>query len=197
VQGVEHGLVAGIGVHGGHEAALDADGVVEHLGDRRQAIGGARRIGDHLVAGFELIVVDAIDHGHVGIARRGRDQHFARARFEMLRRRLALGEDAGALERHVDTELAPGQLGRVALGGHLDRPAADIDAVAAHRYVVGITAVDRVVAQQVRIGLDRAQVVDADHLYVVAPGLRRGAQNQPADTAEPVDGNPNRQANLP
>src|SRR5580698_1187712 len=44
VQGVEGRLVAGIGVDRGHEAGFDADGIIEHLGDRREAIGGARTI---------------------------------------------------------------------------------------------------------------------------------------------------------
>src|SRR6266705_2553519 len=38
---VERRLVVGIGVHGGHEALLDADRVIEHLGDRREAVGRA------------------------------------------------------------------------------------------------------------------------------------------------------------
>ena len=74
----------------------------------------------------------------------------------MLRCIGALGEDTRAFEHHVDAELAPGQLGRIALGGHFDRPASDIDAVAVHRDVLGVAAVDGIVAQQVRISLDRA-----------------------------------------
>src|SRR3984957_8109717 len=41
VQRVERRLIAGVGVDGRHEPMLDADRVVEHLGDRRQAIGRA------------------------------------------------------------------------------------------------------------------------------------------------------------
>ena len=52
VHGVERRLVAGVGVDGGHEALLDADRVVQHLGDRRQAVGRARGVGDdHVVPG--------------------------------------------------------------------------------------------------------------------------------------------------
>ena len=42
-------LVVGIGMHGGHQAADDADRIVQHLGQRRQAVGGARGVGDHRV----------------------------------------------------------------------------------------------------------------------------------------------------
>src|SRR5512135_2852273 len=41
VQGIERRLVAGVSVDRRHEALVDADGVVEYLRDRRQAIGCA------------------------------------------------------------------------------------------------------------------------------------------------------------
>ena len=48
----------------------------------------------------------------------------------------------------------------------------------------------RVVAQQVRVGLDRAEIVDGHDLDVLAAGLGDGAQDVAADAAEPVDGDP-------
>src|ERR1700716_4186405 len=42
VHGVERRLVACVGVDRGHESMLDADRVVQHLDDRRQAVGRAR-----------------------------------------------------------------------------------------------------------------------------------------------------------
>ena len=48
----------------------------------------------------------------------------------------------------------------------------------------------RVVAQQVRVGFDRAEVVDGDDFDVLAVGLDDGAQDIAADAAETVDGNP-------
>ena len=44
-----------------------------------------------------------------------------------------------------------------------------------------------VVAQQMRVGLDRAEVVDADDLDVLAARLDDGAQDIAADAAEAVD----------
>jgi hypothetical protein len=75
VHGVERRLVAGIGVDRGHEAGVDADGVVQHLGDRRQAVGGAGGVGDDLVILGQLVVVDAVDDREVGAVGRRRDQH--------------------------------------------------------------------------------------------------------------------------
>ncbi len=46
---VEQVLVVGVGVHRGHQAPLDAEGVVEHLDHRHEAVGRARRVGDDRV----------------------------------------------------------------------------------------------------------------------------------------------------
>src|SRR5258708_11733132 len=42
-----------------------------------------------------------------------------------------------------------------------------------------------------RVGLDRAQIVDRDHLDIVDAPLVERAEHQAADAAEPVDANPN------
>ena len=46
--------------------------------------------------------------------------------------------------------------------------------------------------QQMRVGLDRAQIVDADDLDLAMLVLVRRPQDQPADAAEAVDRNPYR-----
>ena len=154
------------------------------------------RVRDDLVRGLQLVVVDAHHHGHVGAVGRSRDDDPPGAGFEVLRRRLALGEDAGAFERHIDAELAPRQFRRVALGGDADLAAADIHPVVAGRDLAGKAAVHAVVAQEVRVGLDRAEIVDADHLDLGVLVLVSGAQHQAADAAETVDRNPYRHGSL-
>jgi hypothetical protein len=47
-----------------------------------------------------------------------------------------------------------------------------------------------------RIGLDRGEIVDGDHLDVIAIGLDHGTQYVAADAAESVDGYANRHAFL-
>ena len=74
--------------------------------------------------------------------------------------------------------------------GDLDRAVADADGVALDRHLAGEAAVHGVEAQQVRVGLDRAEIVDGDDLDVLAAGLDDGAQHVAADAAEPVDGDP-------
>ena len=50
-------------------------------------------------------------------------------------------------------------------------------------------AVDRVVAQQVGIGFDRAEIVDGNDFDVGAAGFDDSAEDIAADAAETVDGN--------
>ena len=45
-------------------------------------------------------------------------------------------------------------------------------------------------AQQVGVGLDRAEIVDADHLDILAAGLGDGAQDVAADAAKTVNRDP-------
>ena len=114
--------------------------------------------------GLQLVVVDAPDDGHVDPVRRGRDDDFLGPGLEMLRRRLALGEDAGAFERDIDVEFAPGQLRRIAFGGDPDLAPADIDPIVAAGDLARKPPVHTVIGEQVRIGGDGAEIVDADHL---------------------------------
>ena len=173
----------------GHEALVDADGVVEHFGDGRETVGRAGGVGDDLVLLGQLVVVDAVDHGEVGAVGRRRYQHALGAGDQMRRGLIFRCEEAGAFERNVDAEVLPRQLGRVALGGDLDGAVADADGVALDRHSPREAAVHRVVTQQMRVGLDRSQVVDADDLDIGASRLGDGAQDVAADAAEPVDGN--------
>jgi len=48
---VEDHLILGVRAYGGHEPRLDTEGVVEDLGDRGEAVGSARRVGDNVVLG--------------------------------------------------------------------------------------------------------------------------------------------------
>ncbi len=54
-----------------------------------------------------------------------------------------------------------------------------------------------VVAEQVRVGLGAAEIVDRDRHDVVAATLDHRAQHQPADAAEAVDGDLNGHGQYP
>src|SRR6185312_3829030 len=134
--------------------------------------------------------------GEIGAVGRGGDDDPFGAGLEMLRRRLALGEDAGAFERDIDVELLPRQLCRVPLGGHAALAAAGVEPVVPPGYLVRIAAVHAVVFEQMRVGFDRAEIVDPDDLDLAVRMLHRGAEDQAADPPEAVDRNPYRHLNL-
>ena len=97
VRAVDELLVAGVGVHGRHEALLDAERVVEHLHHRHEAVRGAGGVGDDLVRlDVEGLVVDAEDERGVGVVARGRHDDERGAALEVVGGRVALGEEAGA-----------------------------------------------------------------------------------------------------
>ncbi|KAG0738668.1 hypothetical protein G6F24_017553 [Rhizopus arrhizus] len=100
-------------MHGGHQAALDAPLVVDDLGQRGQAVGGARGVGDDRLAGVGL-VVHAVDEHRRVVLRRGRHDHLLGAGIDVLLRGFLGQEQAGGFQHHVGTDFVPLQVGRVA-----------------------------------------------------------------------------------
>jgi len=171
----------------GHETFFDAEGFVEHEGDGGEAVRGAARVRHDRVAGRELVVVDAVDDREIHAVGRGRDQHFAGTRFDVLGGLFALREDARAFHHDVDAEFLPRQLGRVPLGRDLDAPLAHIHPIVAGRDRVRIEAVHGIVLEQMGVGLHGAEIVDADDLQILAARFRDRAQHEAADATETVD----------
>ena len=191
MHGVEGRLVTGIGMDGGHHSLFDAEFLVQHIGQRGQAVGGAGGVGDHHVVLGEGLVVDAEDDGLVGAVAGSGDDHLLGAGLEMGRGFFLGGEDAGAFERDVDAHGGVRQVGRIAFCGHLDRAAAYIDGVAGNGHGVRETAMDAVEAQQMRIGFDRAEIVDGNDFDIGTTGFDDGAQDVAADAAKAIDGDAN------
>ena len=145
----------------------------------------------------QLVVIDAVDHGEIGaIGGRG-DENALGAGGEMRGRLVLGGENAGTFHRDIDAEVFPGQRRRVFHGGDLDRAVADADGIALHGDFAGEAAMHAVEAQEMRVGFDRPEIVDADHLDIRAAAFGDGAQDIAADAAEPVNGNPDCHVKLP
>ena len=89
---------------------------------------------------------------------------------------------------HVGADVAPLQVGRIALGGQADLLAVDDHGVAVDGDVAVEIAVHRVVLQHVGQVVGIEQVVDADDFDILEI-LRDGAERHAADTAETVDTN--------
>src|SRR5690606_3906664 len=159
-------LAGGGGVDGGHQAALDAPLVVQHLGDRGQAVGGAGGIGDDRLALVGLVVHAEDEHRGVVLGRRRQD-HLLRTGIDVLLRGFLGQEQAGGLDHHVHADLAPLQVGRVTLLGQADRLAVDHDVLAFDLDIALEAAVDGVVLQHVGQVIRLQQVVDRNHFDVV------------------------------
>src|SRR4029077_16408319 len=90
-----------------------------------------------------------------------------------------------------DAEILPRELRRVLDGGDLDGAVADADRIALHLHVGREAALHGVETQQVRIGLDRREVVDGDDLDIPASGFDDRAQREAADATKAIDGDTN------
>ena len=67
---VQRGLVAGIAVDRGHQTAFDADGLMHHFRQRREAVGGAGAVGDHRLCRQHFVIVHAEHHRAVHVLAR-------------------------------------------------------------------------------------------------------------------------------
>ena len=140
---VDQGLIAGIGVDGGHETLLNTERIVENLDHRREAVGGARSVGDDVVTiRVVRLVVDANHEGGITIAGRGRNDDLACAGRTVHVGGFLLREDTGRLNDNVDTKVAPREFLWVADREDLQDVTVDTDS-AANRFDLGIeTAVN-------------------------------------------------------
>ena len=102
---------------------------------------------------------------------------------------VAGGEDAGAFESDVDAEVLPRKLGGILDRRDLELLLADGDRVAVDLHFMRKAAVNAVVAQKMRVGLDRAEIVDGNHIDVLAAGFIDRAHDVAADAAKSVDCN--------
>src|SRR5438270_270642 len=68
------------------------------------------------------------------------------------------GEDAGAFDRDIDSQVLPRQLPESPQRGVPDRAIADNHGVALDRHLPGKAAMHAVEAQQMRVGLDRPEI---------------------------------------
>lgn len=97
----------GGGVDGGHEAFDDAELVVEDLGERSQAVGGAGGVGDDLGAlGIVGLEVDTADE-HRSVSGRSSDDDLLGTTLDVSVGLVHGGEDTGGLDNVVDASLAP------------------------------------------------------------------------------------------
>ena len=110
-------LVCGVSVNGGHQTVLDTECVIEDLGKRSQAVGGARGVRDDVVRSWVVqVVVDTHYEGSVFAGCWSRNQNLLGACLDVLLGVVSVGEAASRLDNDVYAQLAPAQVCWVALG---------------------------------------------------------------------------------
>src|SRR5690625_2300372 len=187
VRAVLEVLVGGVGVDRGHEATHDAELLVQHLGRRGQAVGGAGGVGENVVLRRVVVgVVDTHDEGGVHVLAGRGDDDLLGTGVEVRLGGVTAGEATGGLDDDVGAELSPRELGRVLLGEHANRAATDGEVLLVVGDVLVEDAHDRVVLEQVGQRRVVGEVVDPDDLDVCTR-VERGAEEATADAAEAVD----------
>jgi hypothetical protein len=110
VHGIEGWLVAGVGVNGGHEAMVNANGGMQNLGNRCEAVRGAGRVGHNDMVLGQLVVVHAVNHSEVSAVCRSRDDHALCTCRKVRRCLVPRGENAGAFQSDIHAQFLPRQL---------------------------------------------------------------------------------------
>eukprot|EP00967_Tisochrysis_lutea_P062613 scaffold80440_cov33-Tisochrysis_lutea.AAC.1 len=184
---VNDDLRRGGGVDGGHETLLDAKLLVDDLDERGEAVRGARGARDDSHGlGVVVVRVDTNNNGRgVGILGRGRDDDLLGATLDVLHAALGGGERTRRLADVLDTNLAPGDLGRVTGGREGDRETVDEEAIALDLAGAREAAVHGVVLKEVLHVLRGHRRVDVlEHKGIAVHG---NAHDLAANAAEAVD----------
>src|SRR4029077_19450050 len=183
---VEEFLIVGVGVDGGHRAAVDAKGFLENFGDGSETVGGAGSVGNDVVLGGVVgLIVHAEDEGGIGAVGGSGDDNFFHGRAQMLLGIGAFGEEAGGFDDDVRADGGPIDFGGILHFENFEAAAIDGDGVFSIRDVVRQIAEDGVVLQEVRERLRVGDVVDGNELNVLV--VDRGAHDVATDAAEAVN----------
>ena len=184
-------LVVGVGVNRGHQALLDAEGLVQDLGHRGQAVGGAGRVGHDLHARLQDMIVDAQHEGRVELVLgRGAQDDPLGTRVDVLLKFLAAGEEARRLQRDLASQALPGEIGGVTLGEDGNRLAVDHQGLLGGLDSPREPPVDAVVLEQHRKVLRVREVVDRHDLELLGV-LGQDAKDETPDSTKAVDTNTN------
>ena len=193
---VQDHLVAGVGVNGAHDAALNGGIVVQGLGHGGQAVGGAGSGGnDGVILRQGVFIYTEHDGGKI-VARGSGNDDLLRAGVDV-RLRFGFGAvEARALQHNVYADLAPGQIlcvlfridlegfavhgngAGLVVGGNGMKPLADPAAV---------TALGGIILQQMSKHGGLGQIVDSHDLIALC--TEHLTEGQAADTAKTIDCN--------
>ena len=173
---------------GGHEGLLDAELLVDDIGERGQTVRRAAGVGDNAHVRAVLVAVDAEDKGRSRVVLGGRgEDNLLRAALEVAAGLVGGVVGAGGLDDVLRAALAPVDHRGIGLAVDLDVAAVDDEVAAGVLHGAGEVAEHGVVLEQIDHIVDvcLAQVHAADLKLLRA--LRQNAQDDASDTTEAVD----------
>ena len=186
VRQIQQALVVGVGVDGGHGAALDTKSVLDDFGDRREAISGAGGVrNDVMLCRIVALVVHAEDKGGVGTVRGCGDDDFLHGRAQMLLGIRAPGEQAGGFNNDFRANRSPVELRRVLRAEYPEGFAVYRDAVFRVGHLMRQIAEHGIVFQQMRERFGVRDVVHRDELNILV--VDRRPHDVASNTAEAVN----------
>ena len=181
-------------MHRGHQAIDDAEVVVEHLGDRCQAIGGAAGIGNHVLARVAAVVHAHHEHW-CGVLGGSAHHHTLGAGIDVGAGGVVGEEKACAFEHVVGANLAPLEVVWISLGADTDHLAIHHQLSVFDGHLTLEAAMGGVVTEHVGQVVDLDKVVNTNDLHV-----RQGhgtAEGKAADAAETVNADANGHGGAP
>jgi len=182
-----NGLLGGGGsMDCGHEAALDTELVIEDLGNRGKAVGGAGSVGDNLLTGIGH-VVDTVDEHRGGILGRSGHDNFLGTSLQVSRGQFFGQEEAGGFDNDVDIECAPSDGGGIFFSEDLNLLAVNDHEVAIDLDVMIEDTMDRVILEHVCQIIRVQKVVDSDDFDVIREVFDGSTENHATNSSESVD----------
>ena len=183
---VQELLVIRVGVDRCHLGRSYAEVLMDYFGNRRQAVGSAGRIGDHMMgARVVLLLVHSENDRDVFILGRSRDDHFLYAAAQVFLCVFGFGEKAGRFDHYLGTHRFPVNLCRVAFRKHAEFFVLDLDPVCGGGDIVLEISQHRIVLQQVRERLRVGDIVYSNEVDFRIP--KRGAKNVAPDATKSID----------
>ncbi|BBG31125.1 flagellin and related hook-associated proteins [Zymobacter palmae] len=167
VVNVDQVLVVGVGVDRGHQTFNDTNLCINRFSNRRQAVSGARSVGNDVHVGRQDVFVYAVNDSSVSVSTRARDQNAFSACFQVQSGFFTFSEDTGAFHDQVNVQFFPRQASRVTFCQADDFVAVDIHCFFVVRNGEVKVTMSGIVFEQVSVQSSVTQVVDGNNLDAI------------------------------
>src|SRR6266487_1003486 len=175
-------------VDGVHQAALDAECIIQDLGGWGQTVCCAGCVRDNGMFGWIVYIFVDTQHDREIFALGGSgDNYFFRAALQVCGGFAGIGEEAGGLDNDVGTKVRPGDLRGIALRDDLDFVPIDDQRVFGGRDLTRKTTVGGDVLQQVSICLRVCDVVNGNDFQFLRVALDDRLQRLSSNTSKTID----------